>query len=312
MLPVERTEIKKQTLAFIIASLLNVALLFLIFLGELNKNTIFNESSFYEKDIVVDFLHEQTQSIDEQPEPIAIDKKQENDAGLMIRGTPDGTMPPSLFSHYQTYATVADNVAEKIVEQNDDEENSNKKSSNAKQSVIPQNEASAPNLSVSSTTKKNISHRRRFRKKQHLSNSTPSLAQITRNALQTFHTTVQTKGNAAIFMSGDANKLPSELQLIEEYYWTKMEKVWQNSFTLLQDQLTDAPHGTITAIVELLYQPDGYIKQVYMIRSSGSANVDQFILNVFHDALPSFPPKPTRLRKPHYEKKQCTIYLHFT
>jgi hypothetical protein len=110
-------------------------------------------------------------------------------------------------------------------------------------------------------------------------------------------------------MSGNPNKPPSELQLIEEHYWAKMEKVWHNSFTLLQDQLAYVSQQTISAIVELLYQPDGHIQHVCIIRSSGSVEVDQFILTVFADAVPNLPPKPIHLRRPGDNKRQCTVHL---
>ncbi|HTM06622.1 MAG TPA: TonB C-terminal domain-containing protein [Patescibacteria group bacterium] len=326
MLPVERTENKKQTVAFIIACVLNVSFLFLIFLSEFNQNVLFKEHIFYENDTILDLLPEESEKIEE---------KSNSQAGLMTRGTPDGTTPPSLFSENQSHrASIKDanDHNEQIdYKKSDDQElvdqatekttiesvtgASNKEiereTSNENQYVKTLNESSTANLSVTTATKKIIS-RSASKSKKNSAHYTPSLAQMTRNALQTTHTTVQTKGNAAIFMSGDPNKLPSELQLIEEYYWAKMEKVWRNSFTLLQDQLVHSSYNIMSAIVELFYQSDGYIKNVSMIRSSGNNDIDEFIMNVFAHALPSFPPKPTSLRKSGNEVRQCTIYLRMT
>jgi hypothetical protein len=329
MLSVDRTQTKKQTFAFVVACLLNVAFLFFIFLSELNKNALLNEHLFYEHDMVLDLLDEQPKTITEKSEK-SESSEYEDDAGLMVRGNPDGTVPPSLFSHYQSYASAGNGIDEhaeqneysKSVDQElanqttektnfkdatkDQNKETEREFSNEQQSLIARNESSSPNLSIAAITKKIISHSSKRRKGS--AQNTPSLAQITRNALQN----VQSKGNAAIFMSGDQNKPPSELQLIEEHYWAKIESIWNNSFKILKDQLTATPYGTMAAIVELLYQSDGYIKNISLIRSSGNSNIDEFIMNVFDDALPNFPPKPTSLRKPNDEKRQCTVHLRFT
>jgi len=329
MLQADHAQTKKQIVAFIVACLLNFSFLFFIFLFELNKNVLFNEHInehiFYENDTILDLLPE---------EPEKIKEESHNQAGLMTRGTPDGTTPPSLFSDYQSYrASTKDangNNEQTDCKKSDDQElvdqttekttiesvtkgnnkEVEKETSNEQQYLKARNELSTANLSVVTSTKK-IMSRLASRSKKNSAHHTPSLVQMTRNVLQTTHTIVQAKGNAAIFMSGDPNKLPSELQLIEEYYWAKMEKVWRNSYTLLQDQLTHASYNIVSAVVELFYESDGYIKNVSMIRSSGNNDIDEFIMNVFAHALPSFPPKPTSLRKSGNEVRQCTIYLRF-
>lgn len=320
------TKNKKRSLyAIILACLLNTMLLLMVFFLELHQPLPFN----YQKAILDTLL---VKLIEEQ-EPSKKISSPENEAGLMIRGATDGTLPPSIISDYiqsKSHLEHAQPPSSSDFEPSEADLNPTSKPAEPmdNNNLPTQEEQGMPNpqqadldcQSISCSNKERLDDSPSlFQRKNSFTPSpmeiktdkkrslspTKSLAQMTQAAFNS----ACSQGNAAIFSAGDKHKLPSELQLAEEQYWIKVEQAFRNHSASYSHTL---PHpGNYKqplASVIIKYLPNGIINETVLHSSSGSTTIDQIILSIFNDIRLLIPALPNRLLEIYGSQRSCIIY----
>lgn len=88
------------------------------------------------------------------------------------------------------------------------------------------------------------------------------------------------------------NKQAPDEQIKYERYVQKIHWSIQNTFKIYKNRLT-LPHA-VRAIMQFYidFQDNGFVKGVQLLKPSGSAHLDQFMLSLIQDAIKSFPPFP--------------------
>lgn len=115
-----------------------------------------------------------------------------------------------------------------------------------------------------------------------------TLADITRGFLNQ----VRNDGNSTIAMAGKKGRMPTEQQIIYQRFLEKLHWQLQNSFKIHKHSLSlyESVKGVIEIRISL--NPATTDQDVVLVRSSGSAIFDQFMLFIIKDARGSFPPLP--------------------
>lgn len=101
-------------------------------------------------------------------------------------------------------------------------------------------------------------------------------------------------------MHGDKNRLPTDEQLKHERYLQRLQWCLQNSMKIHQGKYT--PHQSVKTSLDMFIalDKDGKLTELTLLRSSGIAQLDEFMLFAFQDASSSFPPVPEFFKKELY------------
>lgn len=118
-----------------------------------------------------------------------------------------------------------------------------------------------------------------------------TLAQLT----QGFLNHVKNEGTHAIHMLGKKSGTPSDEQMKYERYLQKLSWCLQNSFNIYNDRFPTAAKMDDTAQILLSLNKDGTMRHCRVSKTSGSRDLDHFIIFIFNDASSSFPPVPQYL-----------------
>jgi hypothetical protein len=116
------------------------------------------------------------------------------------------------------------------------------------------------------------------------------------------------KGNAAITDYGDKQKPPSDLQIVQERHLIKTTQILQKSFNTYQHKLSPLVQP-VSAVVYVTYLANGFIDKATITRSSGSREIDAFIIFLFEDIYNEVPPVPKRLTSLLYNGFSWTIRI---
>ena len=119
----------------------------------------------------------------------------------------------------------------------------------------------------------------------------PTLAQLTQGFLHQ----AKDEGTHTIHMLGKRNGLPTDEQMKYEGYLQKLSWCLQNSFNINNNRYPQSERRETEIQLLLALDKDGKIKQLNVAQSTGSKQLDQFVLFVFRDAGSSFPPVPQYL-----------------
>lgn len=120
------------------------------------------------------------------------------------------------------------------------------------------------------------------------------------------------KNYTGITMDGTPGGAVSTQQLVIGRYNEKVLYCLHKAFTIRKDQLlklVTSPDRRVTSPdVVLCLNRDGRLIEVYITASSGNADIDAFVLDVFHEANGTFPPLPESLNmNQHYLSFSNTI-----
>lgn len=134
---------------------------------------------------------------------------------------------------------------------------------------------------------KQIKQARKTQPRQPIKEKTLTLAQLT----QGFLDHLKNEGRHNVEMRGKKG-MPTAEQLKHERYIEKLSWCLQNSFKINREKCPTL--NPIQTDVEVLLElnNNGSIKNVRVVKSSGSRMLDQFTLFIFRDASTSFPPVP--------------------
>lgn len=327
MYSIEITKNKKIVYAIILAFLFNTSFLVILFFFELHHQTAILEPTFVENNLLLELLAE--------TEPAQKENAAQEEAGLMMRGAENGTLPPSPCSDYNQQIETSQSIKQAVFNNTNtnganlhDEETAfspeiaakqeevtehqqtgftqetvNTFSEDAKATLIQQDRNAVDMHTIQKPTQLpeqpliNKQQRRKPKK---------SLAQMTQAALRT----ACSQGNAAIFSAGNKNKLPSELQLAEEQYWIKLERAFHNASISYQHLFPSNVSHQKKPIVSVIitYLPNGSINKVSIDRSSGDTLLDQAIITIFKEVQSMAPLLPAQLRQLYSNQRHCTIY----
>lgn len=120
---------------------------------------------------------------------------------------------------------------------------------------------------------------------------TPTLAELTKGFLD------QSKdsGTHLVHMLGKKNARPTDEQIKYERYLQRLSFCLQNSFNIHNHRFPSSQPIDTDAHIFLALNKEGTVKQLTLVKSSGSAQLDQFTLFIFKEASSSFPPVPQYL-----------------
>lgn len=119
----------------------------------------------------------------------------------------------------------------------------------------------------------------------------PTLAQLTQGFLHQ----PKDEGTHTVHMLGNRKGLPTDEQMKYERYLQKLSWCLQNSFNINNSRFPSSERTETEVQLFLALDKDGRIKKLDVAQSSGSRQLDQFVLFVFRDAGSSFPPVPQYL-----------------
>jgi TonB family protein len=123
---------------------------------------------------------------------------------------------------------------------------------------------------------------------------TISLADITKGYLNQ----LRNDGNSTLAMAGHANtgSLPPDSQIMYQRFMEKFHWQLQNAFKINKHRLR-IRSGKVDGMLKILVtlNENGSLKDLQLVQSSGSYDIDQFMLLVMKDASKSFPPFPKKL-----------------
>jgi TonB family protein len=123
------------------------------------------------------------------------------------------------------------------------------------------------------------------------SKQVPTLAQLTQGFLHQ----PKDEGTHTVHMLGNRKGLPTDEQMKYERYLQKLSWCLQNSFNINNSRFPSSERTETEVQLFLALDKDGRIKKLDVAQSSGSRQLDQFVLFVFRDAGSSFPPVPQYL-----------------
>jgi outer membrane biosynthesis protein TonB len=118
-----------------------------------------------------------------------------------------------------------------------------------------------------------------------------TLSQLT----QGFLNHVKNEGTHAIHMLGKKSGTPSDEQIKYERYLQKLSWCLQNSFNIYNNRFPASAKMDDSAQILLSLNKDGTMRHCHVSKTSGSRDLDQFIVFIFNDASSSFPPVPQYL-----------------
>lgn len=123
------------------------------------------------------------------------------------------------------------------------------------------------------------------------------LAHFTRGYLDQLHS----DGNNLVnLIGGDPNKRPTAEQLKHERYWAKLQWCIQNSWNINRDSYR--PQKPVRTMLQVFFTvaKDGKMGDLKITKSSGYADLDNFMMQAFRYASSSFPPLPAFITQDPY------------
>ena len=280
---------KQQSIIILIALFLHAVLLTGLFLVHMKETDWFEKT--FEKAMVVE-LEEPPMQMEQQTTQLV--PQQENPWVAMNTPMPSHPELQEIPNNIPDLEKIIDKKIETAQEQQE-EEISEQKLQEAID-IISQILDTNSEITVQEVVhqeEKRIDEKREPIKKPSLTKKSPTLAQLATGFMQ------HMAQESPMAVKSNTSGIASREQIMHLNYCHKIIECLSNSYKICRSQ---APHYNQSqrACIQLAVNKNGSINKVTILQTTGSIQLDTFLVNLFKDAATSFPPVPDGLKSDPY------------